>query len=171
MLPAQCRAARAFLDWSQQHLAAAAGVGVVTVRQFEAGAGTPRSATMEALMNSLEAAGIEFLGGHGGPGVRLRQDEGSREAFLAFLKLYERNRLRALGRQVGALPQFGYAFTYVGREGADLAFRGDRLGQVRWRDGGLAFDPPLFPGTESALTDVAFDAWVSRAEYRRTTGL
>ena len=122
-------------------------------------------------MNSLEAAGIEFLGGLGGPGVRLRQDGSSREAFLAFLKLYERNRLRALGRQVGALPQFGYAFTYAGREGADLTFRGDRLGQVRWRDGGLAFDPPLFPGTEPALTDTAFDAWVSRAEYRRTTGL
>ncbi|MDR3475886.1 MAG: helix-turn-helix domain-containing protein [Devosia sp.] len=172
MLPAQCRAARAFLDWSQQHLATAAGVGVVTVRQFEAGAGAPRNATLEALMNTLEAAGIEFLAGHGGgPGVRLKQDDVSRDGFLAFLKLYERNRLRALGRQVGALQELGYAFTYVGREGADLTFRGERLGQVRWRDGAPAFAPPLFPETVPELSDKTFDAWVSRAEYRRTTGI
>ena len=33
----QCRAARALLDWSQQDLAAKAGVGLVTIHQLEAG--------------------------------------------------------------------------------------------------------------------------------------
>jgi transcriptional regulator with XRE-family HTH domain len=171
MLPAQCRAARAFLDWSQQHLAAVAGVGVVTVRQFEAGTCAPRNATVEALMNTLEAAGIEFLAGRGGPGLRQKQAQTSREAFFAFLKLYERQRLRGQARLVGALPQFGYAFTYVGREGADLTYQGERLGRVRWRDDGPTFDPPLPPGTEPDFTEAVFDAWVSRAEYRRSTGL
>src|SRR5262245_33744113 len=113
MMSAQCRAARALLDWSQQELACAAGVGVATVRQLEAGAGAPRNATTETLMNTLEAAGVEFLTGNGaGPGVRLREGGNSLEQFLAFLKLYERNRLRSLARHANPLPQFGYGFVY-----------------------------------------------------------
>lgn len=54
--PAQCRAARGFLDWPQKQLADAARVGVVTVRQFEAGAAQPRNATLDVLRRALEAA-------------------------------------------------------------------------------------------------------------------
>jgi transcriptional regulator with XRE-family HTH domain len=171
MTPAQCRAARALLDWSQQDLAGAAGVGIVTIRQFEAGVGSPRNATTQALMNTLEAAGLEFLAGNGaGPGVRLKEDANSLEQFLAFLKLYERNRLRTLARHANPLPQFGYVFVYHNREGADLMYRGQRLGLVRWRDGRISFTPPLPPGTKPLLSDDTFDAWVSHAEYRNATG-
>ncbi|WP_454684877.1 helix-turn-helix domain-containing protein [Ancylobacter moscoviensis] len=61
MTPAQCRAARALLDWSQQQLADTAGVGVVTVRQLEAGSSQPRRATMDVLRQAFESAGIQFL--------------------------------------------------------------------------------------------------------------
>ncbi len=61
MTPAQCRAARALLDWSQQQLADAAGVGVVTVRQLEAGSSQPRRATMDVLRRALEAADVQFI--------------------------------------------------------------------------------------------------------------
>src|SRR5580692_3840122 len=71
--PAQCRAARALLDWSQQQLAAAAKVGVVTVRQFEGGGAQPRRATLDVLFRALEAAGIAFIPENGGgAGVRLK---------------------------------------------------------------------------------------------------
>ena len=53
--PAQCRAARALLEWNQQELARKARVGVVTVHQFE-------------------SAGVEFIDENGGgPGVRQRK--------------------------------------------------------------------------------------------------
>jgi len=42
--PAQCRAARALLNWPQHKLAAAAHVGLITVRNFEAGKVRPRHA-------------------------------------------------------------------------------------------------------------------------------
>jgi DNA-binding transcriptional regulator YiaG len=72
--PSQCRAARGILDWSQQQLADAAGVGVVTVRQFEGGAAQPRRATLEVVRRALEAAGVEFIPENGGgAGVRLRK--------------------------------------------------------------------------------------------------
>ena len=123
-------------------------------------------------MNALEAVGVEFLAGNGaGPGVRVRQAGASREQFLVFLKLYDRNRLRGMARRATALPLFGYAFVYHNRDGADLMYRGQRLGYVRWCDGAIEFDPPLPAGTERTLSDQTFDAWVSGAEYRNATGI
>jgi transcriptional regulator with XRE-family HTH domain len=73
--PAQCRAARALLDWTQDDLSREAEVGVVTLRQFERGATEPRRAILAALRRALEEAGVKFINGKGGgPGVRLRED-------------------------------------------------------------------------------------------------
>jgi predicted transcriptional regulator len=72
--PAQCRAARGLLAWSQQDLARAAGIGVVTVHQLEAGTSAPRRATLEVIKRAFENAGVEFIDENGGgPGVRLRK--------------------------------------------------------------------------------------------------
>jgi transcriptional regulator with XRE-family HTH domain len=72
--PRQCRAARALLDWSQQELADRAGVGIVTIRQLEAGAHEPRRATLDVVRRALEAAGVDFIDENGGgDGVRLRK--------------------------------------------------------------------------------------------------
>jgi len=70
--PAQCRAARALVDWSQRELATAAHIGLVTVRQFEAGR-EARYVTIDAIRRALEEAGVLFVDENGaGPGVRLR---------------------------------------------------------------------------------------------------
>ena len=66
---AQCRAARAMLDWSRDDLAAAARVAKRTVVDFERGARSPIHSTLDVLRRALEAAGIEFLDGDG---VRLK---------------------------------------------------------------------------------------------------
>jgi transcriptional regulator with XRE-family HTH domain len=72
--PPQCRAARGLLDWSQQELAEKARIGVVTVRQLEAGRHEPRHATLDVVRRCLEAAGVEFIDENGGgPGVRLKK--------------------------------------------------------------------------------------------------
>src|SRR6516164_4903478 len=77
----QCRAARGLLDWTQQELADRAGIGIVTVRQVEAGLSKPRRATLEVIERAMEAAGIEFIDGNGGgPGVRLRGRQRSKSA-------------------------------------------------------------------------------------------
>jgi len=70
--PAQCRAARGLLDWSQQDLASHAGVGIVTVRQVETGETEPRRSTLTVIRQAFERAGVEFIDENGGgPGVRL----------------------------------------------------------------------------------------------------
>ena len=51
-----------------------AGVGIVTVRQVEAGATEPRRSTLVVLRQAFERAGVEFIDENGGgPGVRLRK--------------------------------------------------------------------------------------------------
>ena len=71
----QCRGARGLLNWTQDDLAKAAKVGIVTVRQFEAGNAEPRNATLVVVTSAFEAAGIEFIPENGGgAGVRLRRD-------------------------------------------------------------------------------------------------
>ena len=60
LLPEQCRAARAWLDWSQDDLAAAAHVSQSTVRDFEKGRRIPIANNLEAIRAALEARGIGF---------------------------------------------------------------------------------------------------------------
>ena len=72
--PGQCRAARALIGWSQQDLAAQAGVGIMTVHQLEKDGSQPRRATLEVVQRALESAGVEFIEENGGgAGVRLRK--------------------------------------------------------------------------------------------------
>ena len=72
MSPEQCRAARGWLDWSQQYLAKRAKVGLSTVRDFEKRRRTPIANNLDAMRRALEAAGIEFTNGDA-PGVRWKK--------------------------------------------------------------------------------------------------
>jgi ribosome-binding protein aMBF1 (putative translation factor) len=64
MIPEQCRAARGWLDWSQDDLAKAANVSLSTVRDFEKGRRTPISNNLNAMQNAMEAKGISFQDGN-----------------------------------------------------------------------------------------------------------
>jgi transcriptional regulator with XRE-family HTH domain len=58
MNPAQCRAARAWLSWTQQELARRAGVGLSTVRDFEKGERMPIANNLAVIQRAIENAGI-----------------------------------------------------------------------------------------------------------------
>ena len=72
MSPAQCRAARALIDWTQPRLAQAAGLGLSTVVDYERERRAVSEAGIAQIRGALEAAGVEFTNG-GQPGVRLRK--------------------------------------------------------------------------------------------------
>lgn len=72
--PAQSRAARGLLDWSQTQAGARANLSESTVRDFEKGRRVPSVNNLSALARALEAAGVIFVDENGeGPGVRLRK--------------------------------------------------------------------------------------------------
>jgi ribosome-binding protein aMBF1 (putative translation factor) len=69
----QLRAARAWLDMSQQDLATAAKVGKRTIADFERGATIPHERTLRDIEQTLVSLGVEFqFEGAKGVGVRVR---------------------------------------------------------------------------------------------------
>jgi transcriptional regulator with XRE-family HTH domain len=76
MTPAQCRAARELLDWTQIKLAGASGIAVATVIRLERN-GKPMvaEASVQAVQRALETADIEFIN-ENGVGVKLSAKEG-----------------------------------------------------------------------------------------------
>jgi len=69
MSPEQSRAARAWLDWSQDVLAAKASVSLSTVRDFEKGRRVPIPNNLGAMRAALETAGISFVDNDGASGI------------------------------------------------------------------------------------------------------
>lgn len=77
--PAQCRAARAMLEWSQQELANRAKVARKTLADFEGAKSVPYPRTLDDVREALESAGVEFIPENGGgAGVRFRQRQAER---------------------------------------------------------------------------------------------
>jgi ribosome-binding protein aMBF1 (putative translation factor) len=61
LAPEQSRAARAWLDWSQEDLAKKAQVSLSTIRDFEKGRRTPIKNNLDAIRLALEMAGVSLL--------------------------------------------------------------------------------------------------------------
>lgn len=70
----QIRIARFAVRWSVKELSEVSGVSVRTIKRIEATDGVPNSSasSIHSLRESLETAGIEFIGNpDDGPGVRI----------------------------------------------------------------------------------------------------
>jgi predicted transcriptional regulator len=70
--PAQCRAARGFLEMDQVVLADGANVSRNVIIDFEKGRRVPNRNNLAAIQRVLEEAGVEFTNGDA-PGVRLKK--------------------------------------------------------------------------------------------------
>ncbi|WP_310321351.1 helix-turn-helix transcriptional regulator [Aminobacter aminovorans] len=74
--PAQSRAARGLLDWSQSRLAEESNLSESTIRDFEKGRRIPTVNNLSAVRAALERAGVVLVAQNGGgPGVRLKDPD------------------------------------------------------------------------------------------------
>ena len=74
LLPAQCRAARGLINWSQGELADRAGVSRSTVKDFETERHALHHSTERLLIDAIEAAGvILIIADEAGAGVRFKK--------------------------------------------------------------------------------------------------
>ena len=72
--PAQIRAARGLLKWTQASLAHKATLSTVTLNMIENESVAPRTGTLDSIQRALEQGGVEFLEEKGqGIGVRFRR--------------------------------------------------------------------------------------------------
>lgn len=58
--PAQCRAARGFLNWTLADLAAASGLSRASLNAFEGGSGNPKAETLARIRYAMEQQGMDF---------------------------------------------------------------------------------------------------------------
>ena len=63
--PAQCRAARGLLNWSQPDLAQKCGMHIQTIGAFEQEIGSPSKRTLQKITRAFENFGIEILPNEG----------------------------------------------------------------------------------------------------------
>lgn len=74
MTPAQTRAARALVNWTQPKLAEMCGFGLSTIVDHEKERRVVSQQAQARMQTALEDAGIEFIAENGGgAGVRLRK--------------------------------------------------------------------------------------------------
>jgi transcriptional regulator with XRE-family HTH domain len=76
LTPAQSRAARALLEWSQIELGARSNLSESTIGDFEKGRRVPSANNLAAIRRALEEAGAEFTNGDA-PGVKLSRGKGT----------------------------------------------------------------------------------------------
>jgi transcriptional regulator with XRE-family HTH domain len=58
--PAQVRAARAWLNWTQDELSARSGISQRTIAKYELGRSVPHADTLSRIRHAFESAGIGF---------------------------------------------------------------------------------------------------------------
>jgi len=76
MSPAQCRAARALINFTQPRLAETAGLGLSTVVDFERERRRVSTEAIQKMTQALQDAGIDFIPKNGGGlGVRFRSSD------------------------------------------------------------------------------------------------
>lgn len=69
----QCRAARALVEFSRDRLAQLSGIDSEVIENFERKIGTPTEEQNQALQDTLEKVGAQFIWENGGGlGVRLK---------------------------------------------------------------------------------------------------
>lgn len=88
--PEQCRAARAWLGWSQEELAKLAEVALSTVRDFERGDREPIQHNIQAIQRALEAGGIHFeSGAHSLSGIKYDPRIREADTYIPILRLLD----------------------------------------------------------------------------------
>jgi transcriptional regulator with XRE-family HTH domain len=84
LTPAQCRAARGWLNWTQRDLSARARVSLSTIKDFESGKREPMVNNLDALRRAIDAAGVQLVFRRGKPvGIAIVDDSTEGEGAIA----------------------------------------------------------------------------------------
>ena len=131
--PEQCRAARAWIGWSQEELALAARVSLSTIRDFESEKRwEPIGHNIEAMQRALEEAGILFSSGaHDLAGIRYDPRIKESDTYGPILKLLAKSPPHGFMKTSDLIQALDSWFAPTGEDAKILAGRSDtRFSQI-----------------------------------------
>jgi transcriptional regulator with XRE-family HTH domain len=120
--PAQLRAARSLLGWSQAELGKRAGISANGVSLIESGRVDPHVTTLEALVKAFEEADIEFIAGDDADPAAVGVTRRSRKG------LHSLRRVGSISPSEAGLTRLGRAFDRINADMKDIkgaAIHGD----------------------------------------------
>ncbi len=89
--PEQCRSARAWLNWSQDDLAAKAKVALSTIRDFENGRRVPIENNVESIEAVFQSVGIVLTNKNGEPdGIRMDYRIKEKDTYIPVLEYLDK---------------------------------------------------------------------------------
>ena len=83
--PEQCRAARNWLDWTQEELADRANVSLSTVRDFEKERRIPIQNNLDAIQRAIESVGVKLVNGGTSWGISMDKRVSERDLIIPAL--------------------------------------------------------------------------------------
>lgn len=162
--PAQCRAARALLNWSQPELAKRCDIHVQTISNFEKENSTPNRTTLEKITNVLETANIQFIEKDG---VRIKSTSiahfSGKNGFSEFYEdIYKTIKKSGGAIQVANADEILFT-DWLGRE--NTMTHKQRMRDI-WQKTAFSFQILIQEGdTRLAITEVAQYRWMQKARY------
>ena len=130
--PEQCRAARAWLNWSQEDLATTAGVALSTVRDFEKGVREPIGQNIQAIERALSLGGMQFESGTGSlSGVKYDPRIREQDTYVPILKLLDEAGSEGFMKTADIIKALEMMMPLTGADAEILAGRSDsRFSQI-----------------------------------------
>lgn len=161
---AQCRAARALLNWSQPNLAERCDVHVQTISNFEKESSTPSKTTLEKISATLENANIQLIGSDG---VRIKSSSFAHYTGQAgYIEFYHDiyKTMNQHGGNIYVCNVNEVVFTdWLGEEETLLHKR--RMVEI-WKKKPFTFQILIEEGdTNFAITEVAQYKWTQKAHF------
>lgn len=164
MTPAQCRAARALLNWSQPELAERCDIHVQTISNFEKESGSPSKTTLEKISLVFESSNIQFIEQDG---VRLKTSSLTHYAGQAgyhefYEDVYKTTRDNGSDIQVANVDEI----LFTDWLGIDIALKHKQRMHDLWKETPFTFQILVEEGdTDLGIAEIAQYKWTQKSRF------
>lgn len=162
--PAQCRAARALLNWSQPDLAQRCDIHVQTISNFEKESSSPSKSTLEKIALVFDSANIQFIDTDG---VRLKTSSLTHYAGQTGYHEFYNDVYKTIRDHGGDIYVSNVdEILFTDWLGMDVTFKHKRRMYELWKEKPFTFHILVEEGdTNLGITEIAQYKWTQKSGY------